>query len=202
MAMSVIARIRIHPDQTGDAPGEKLARRKKIKTSLVTLADHGFSWFQRGRWGDCLYALGQLESLDEVYVDQESVENIIELSNYEWIDHHHFCIDSVMADAGVLELHRFSVKPHLRPDFERQLKDNPGMTTGGAGRLVSGWRDGPDEDKKKYPDEYFLVVFAVDAADTWLPLSNRFDPLKNIAYAIERERIGRFDISDENIKTW
>ncbi|EJP70943.1 uncharacterized protein BBA_00573 [Beauveria bassiana ARSEF 2860] len=201
MAISVIARIRIHPDQTGDIP-EKLARHKKIKTSLVTLADHGFSWFQRGRWGDCSYALGQFESLDEVYVDQESVENIIELGDSEWIDHHHFCIDSVMADAGVLELHRFSVKPHLRPDFERQLKDNPGMTTGGAGRLVSGWRDGPDKDTKEDPDEYHLVVFAVDAADTWLPLGNRFDPLKNIAYAIERERIGRFDISDETIKTW
>ncbi|KGQ09509.1 hypothetical protein BBAD15_g5161 [Beauveria bassiana D1-5] len=149
MAMSVIARIRIHPDKTGDVPGEKLARHKKIKTSLF-------------------------ESLDEVYVDRESVENIIEHGHCEWIDHHHFCIDSVMADAGVLELHRFSVKPHLRRDFERQLNDNPGMTTGGAGRLVSGWRDGPDEDEKEAPDEdkeedpdeYYLVVFAVDAADT------------------------------------
>ncbi|PQK10852.1 hypothetical protein BB8028_0002g11710 [Beauveria bassiana] len=81
MAMSVIARIRIHPDRTGDVPGEKLARHERIKTSLVTLADHRFSWFQRGQWGDCLYALGQFKSLDEVYVDQESVENIIELGH-------------------------------------------------------------------------------------------------------------------------
>ncbi|KAM3441540.1 hypothetical protein NHJ13734_002845 [Beauveria thailandica] len=161
MAISVIALIRIPPDRTED-DSEKLARHKKMETGLVTAKDRGFSYFERVEERNCFYIFGQFESLDEVYVDPESIENISDIIQLGGLAHFHCRIDSVTADADVLVLHRFNMKADSWPNFARQLEDRPGETTGDAGRLVCGWRMDPKRDEQdQAPNMFDHVALSV-----------------------------------------
>ncbi|KAM3562358.1 hypothetical protein MY1884_001857 [Beauveria asiatica] len=194
MAISVIALIRIPPDRTED-DSEKLARHKKMETGLVTLKDRGFSYFERVEERNCFYIFGQFESLDEVYVDPESIENISDMIQLGGLSHFHCRIDSVTADADVLVLHRFNMKADSWPNFARQLKNRPGETTGDTGRLVCGWRMDPKRDEQEY-----IVVFAPDDAQRNLALSKRFHRLKQVAHAVGNHRIRKFVPLTETVK--
>ncbi|KAM3504108.1 hypothetical protein MY10362_003772 [Beauveria mimosiformis] len=194
MAISVIALIRIPPNRTKDDK-EKLVRHKRIETALVTLKDCGFSYFERVGERNCFYVFGQFESLDEVYVDLEGIENISDIVQLGGLAHFDCRINSVTADANVLMLHRFIIKADSWLNFVRQLEDRPGETTGDAGRLVCGWRMDPKEDEEEY-----LVVFAPDDARRNLALSKRFHRLKEFAHAVGNYRICKFVPSTETVK--
>lgn len=119
-------------------------------------------------------------------MDPESIKNLGYLCHSGGLGHYEFCIDSVMADADLLELHLFDVDFQKKSDFERQLRAILRVTTRNAGRLVCGWRTDPD----KY--EEYIIVFAVDSADRELPLSNRFNPLRKFARSVGSHRTRRF----------